>query len=64
MYGDPRWPMLCPMNGIAVNRDISFRYEHSDIPAGLTLAEWRRSRARRKRRMRLALQPHLPHRTR
>jgi hypothetical protein len=56
--------MLGPMNGIAVNRDTSFRYEHSDIPAGLTLAEWRRSRARRKRRMRLALQPYLPHRTR
>lgn len=54
----------CPMNGIAVNQELSFRYERCDIPPGLTLAEWRRSRARRKRRMRLVLQPHLPHRTR
>jgi hypothetical protein len=52
------------MNGIAVNPDLSFRYERCDIPAGITLAEWRRSHARRKRRMRLALLPSLTHRTR
>jgi hypothetical protein len=47
------------MNGIAVNPELRFRYERCDIPAGLTLAEWRRSRARSKRRTRLAHRPHL-----
>ena len=28
----------------------SFRYEHTDIPAGMTLAEYRRARAPRERR--------------
>ncbi len=28
----------------------SFRYEHTDIPAGMTLAEYRRARAARQRR--------------
>jgi hypothetical protein len=51
------------MNGIAVNQELSFRYERCDIPPGLTLAEWRRSRARRKRRTRLALFPHFTPRT-
>jgi hypothetical protein len=48
--------MLCAMkNGIAANPELIFRYESSDIPAGLTLAEWRRSRARLKRRTRRAI---------
>jgi hypothetical protein len=51
------------MKGIAVNPDSIFRYERCDIPAGLTLAEWRRSRARRKKRTRLAFLPHLTPRT-
>jgi hypothetical protein len=48
-------------NGIAARSELSFRYESSDIPAGLTLAEWRRSRARLKRRTRHAnLHPFTP----
>jgi hypothetical protein len=42
-------------NGTAANPDLTFRYLSSDIPAGLTLAEWRRSRARLKRRTRHAI---------
>jgi hypothetical protein len=61
MCGELRWLMLGLMNGTAL-RELGFRYERSDIPAGLTLAEWRRSRARPKRRTRLALLP--PFRTR
>jgi hypothetical protein len=52
------------MNGIAANPELTFRYEQSDVPAGLTLAEWRRSRARLKRRTRHAHMPHLTPRTR
>jgi hypothetical protein len=64
MCSEFRWRMLGLMNGIAVNQELSFRYERCDIPAGLTLAEWRRSRARRKRRTRLASFPHFIPRTR
>jgi hypothetical protein len=64
MCRELRWRMLGLMNGIAVNQELSFRYERCDIPAGLTLAEWRRSRARRKRRTRLAFLPHLTSRPR
>jgi hypothetical protein len=57
------------MNGTAVHqeliaRDLEFRYERSDIPAGQTLAEWRRSRARPKRRTRHALLSRIVFRTR
>ena len=50
------------MNGTAVHqelvaREMAFRYERSDIPAGQTLAEWRRSRARLQRRTRRAFLP-------
>jgi hypothetical protein len=64
MCGSAGWRMLGLMNGIAVNQELNFRYERCDIPAGLTLAEWRRSRARHKRRTRLALFPHFTLRTR
>ena len=51
-----------PMNGMAAHQelvrpDLGFRYERSDIPAGQTLAEWRRSRARLQRRTRRAFLP-------
>jgi hypothetical protein len=57
------------MNGTAVHqelvaRQMDFRYERSDIPAGQTLAEWRRSRARPNRRTRHALLTHIAFRAR
>ena len=57
------------MNGMAAHQelvrpDLGFRYERSDIPAGQTLAEWRRSRARPTWRTRHALLSHIAYRTR
>jgi hypothetical protein len=34
--------------------DNAFMYEQTDVPPGLTLGDWRRLRARRERRTRLA----------
>ena len=35
-------------------RGMEFMYEHTDIPPGTTLADWRRARPRPERRTRLA----------